>query len=123
MTPLTFQGKMTSAASRLYLCSPHASVDSEKFFSLLIARIEGRPQLFLCICPAWVKNDSRKTVLGNFIRLLGGHHGNLPRNATLRATRKNEVGTSSGAANQELVSHGRKSTSPLSIPMSKVNEG
>src|SRR5580704_6410976 len=52
---------MTSAASRLYLCSPHASVDSEKFFSLLIARIEGRPQLFLCICPAWVKNGSRET--------------------------------------------------------------
>jgi hypothetical protein len=33
----------------------------KSFFSLLIARIEGRPQLFLCICPAWVKNGSRET--------------------------------------------------------------
>jgi hypothetical protein len=33
-----------------------------RYFSLLIARIEGRPQLFLCICPAWVKNGSRETL-------------------------------------------------------------
>jgi hypothetical protein len=63
-------GKSTSWCRRMkndigsfssVLMLPHASVDSEKFFSLLIARIEGRPQLFLCICPAWVKNGSRET--------------------------------------------------------------